>query len=560
MRLSKYGLSVSVAALVLSATSVFADNNNVYLDQTGADNVADVEQTGDNNSVGVPNPNPSTIRRAQQNGDNNTLILNQSSTIGHNSSVNGAKFGIDWGGLDQIGDFNRIEGTQQSGTVLEVQQDSTAAGGTVTGTTNLFLLNQKFTPSNVIEFVRQTFTGSWVAGSENSIDAKQTTPTPFQTGSKITTLSQTGQQNTIETDQQTGSTSIGEINQNGVNNLADTLQAGTSNGITLIDQDGDDNEAFVTQTGGTGNKVGLIYQNSNAAIAGNYANVIMTGTGNGAGLLTGNALVDRVSSGQITQIGGNNDASLEFTGDGNDFGVYQTGADNSTGSILVTGDDNQVGVDQDGTGNILALGVIEGDRNNVGVEQDGTANMAAVSILGGASDDNQVLVQQDGTNDASVTVTGSLNDVTVNQGLLLGAGGTNLATVSITGDSNLLDILQEGDNEGLYGVLVTIDGSGNNSLAAGPFDGLFGSALTASGLSAGQVVQQGTDNLIDIKVGNLVPASDNNLFAFRQTGNDNAINGTINGDANQAVVYQSGNSNTANFTQTGGENFLLVLQ
>lgn len=552
-------LTSTALAVLMAASPAFADNNNVYLDQDGTDNIADVEQTGDNNSLGTP----LIQRRALQDGDFNTLILDQSSTLGHNGNIQGANFGTNYLGLNQTGDYNRIEATQQSGTVEQIQQNSSAAGGTVSGTTNLFVLDQKYSSSNKIQYVWQTFTGTWISGSENSIDSRQSTPTGLQTGSKITTLSQTGQYNTIETDQQTGSTNIGEINQNGVNNLADTVQAGTGNIITLIDQDGDDNEAFVTQTGGTGNKVGLILQNSTGgapAFVGNYANVIMTGTGNGAGLLMGYSVIGRVTSSQITQLGGNNDASLEFTGDGNDFGVYQTGTDNSVGSILVTGDDNLIGVDQDGTGNILALGVIEGDRNNVGVLQAGIGNLATVSILGGASDDNGVRVQQDGTNNATVTVTGSMNDVRLNQGLLLGAGGTNLATVSIVGDDNVLDILQQGDNEGLFGVSVTIDGSGNNSAGAGAFASLFGGALTASGLSAGQIVQQGTDNLINIKVGNLSPSSDNNLFAFKQTGDGNTVNGTINGDGNQALVFQSGDSNTTNFTQTGGNNYVVVTQ
>ena len=94
---------------------------------------------------------------------------------------------------------------------------------------------------------------------------------------------------------------------------------------------------------------------------------------------------------------------------------------------------------------------------------------------------------------------------------------------------------------------LTLDiwGDGNNAAAAGAFSGaaLTASQLVAPNLTPGTIIQNGVGNTITYSVGASGSLSNQNLFAFSQTGQGNLIEGTTSGNFNQVVIVQSGSAN-----------------
>lgn len=98
---------------------------------------------------------------------------------------------------------------------------------------------------------------------------------------------------------------------------------------------------------------------------------------------------------------------------------------------------------------------------------------------------------------------------------------------------------------------VSITGSFNGGSA-----GLdVANSIAALNLSPGSIVQQGSENTVDLSV-----SGDRNMFALSQTGSGNVISGVIIGERNQVGALQTGNRNTISFTVIGVGNSLAVRQ
>lgn len=151
-----------------------------------------------------------------------------------------------------------------------------------------------------------------------------------------------------------------------------------------------------------------------------------------------------------------------------------------------------------------------------------------------------------GDNSSTASITGDSNNVSVTQAVL-----DNTADLMIDGDSNTLNVWQAGISNNQ----ITADIYGDDNNTAGNFSGAAAGALGISGLQAGDLVQIGYNNDIDLNVGTAGAESNDNLFAFRQYGSDNAIEATIKGgDNNQAVIVQAGSSNFTSLVQNGSNN------
>ncbi len=379
--------------------------------------------------------------------------------------------------------------------------------------------------------------------------------------------------NVIDIEQSSDGNTVGEVTQNAKGNVqkgANTLtvlQSGTGgNSIAVVKQVQESGKtgqiADIQQTGGN-NVLSLVDQYTKTEVNSvkNRIDVLMSGDSNGGGVLAGVAAGVGATASQLVQStgvfnpGGNgNTIDLEIAGNGNQFGIRQGGTLNSVGTLTLNGDGNSLGIFQDGSSNMVSLGVVDGDLNEIGLKQVGT-NIVGVNIFGADSDNNSVLVDQNGTNTADVDLGtvggGSDNDFTVVQ------TGTNTATVELeAGNSNHLNLSQSGGSGGANVASIFISGSFNNNA------GIFGGAAdgAAGALTPGDVFQDGSLNTIDIEVGQDLVPSNSNLMAFNQVGTGNEISGTIDGSNNQVAVVQNGGSNLANFTQLGGGNNLGVSQ
>src|SRR6185437_14564523 len=85
--------SVSAAALALASTAALADDNSVFIDQTGSYNNATISQTGNNNTAGTSGAALQQNGNGTSSSEANNLTINQT---GNNDvvSADGSTVGI----------------------------------------------------------------------------------------------------------------------------------------------------------------------------------------------------------------------------------------------------------------------------------------------------------------------------------------------------------------------------------------------------------------------------------------------------------------------------------
>ncbi|WP_412504380.1 beta strand repeat-containing protein [Roseovarius sp. SYSU LYC5161] len=599
MTFSKVFLT-STTALGLSMAAAYADDNEAFLDQTGADNTALINQDlGADGSVGGGANQVATVDQdgddnetdVLQQGDGNTATVTQ---VGDDNDTN----------VTQQGDGNRADNLSvgDSNTVTVSQEPETVIIPAVQIPNPLF-------PSVGPEFLVNTpETTQLLGGDDNesdvTIDGDDNTVDVTQirdaNDSNVEIEGNTNDVDVVQDDSAAGDGNTSTVV------IDDRFNRGDDN-IVSIDQDGDnesavdihgdDNIVGVTQTGlGNESDVDIEGDRNDVNVAqdtialGNDSVVdVITGDDNQVDILqTGDnsSVLQILGNGNLfeaDQDGVGNSSTAGILGSGNDAFIDQDGDNNSSGlqigGVLPGGDDNFVTVDQAS----LALGnasgiVILGNANKVDVDQDGN-NTASVRIDGsglflsfvspGEGDTNSVTIDQIGQNTAAVGITGDTNDVSVTQ------SGFNSANVQLNGnfigslesDNNLLVIDQSGGALGQNTLTVSLWGDDNNSASAGNNgDGtFFGDAATVATLDGrlapGTLTQDGSDNSILLNVGASGTESDDNLFSFLQDGNGNSITGTItSGFGNEVAVAQVGNGSSTTFSQIGSFNNLGVSQ
>lgn len=402
------------------------------------------------------------------------------------------------------------------------------------------------------------------------------------------------------------------ILQDGTANDADALITGNDNHAQIA-QNGERNTGLIDVNTGDGNTANIL-QNA-SGLGANTATLLVRGGSDGNSLSadqTANGLGARNTTTQTATNGadGNsatvvqsatarnlgsarNDAPVTFDGaSGNTVGINQTANANGIGasarntapvtlSAVATG--NTVGITQEATAsgfgasalNTATVGVV-GHSNRLTIGQianangwgASAANSATQTVLGSGNvlttnqtgsnsstliangSGNALSNTQTGSNTATLTANGSGNALTSTQ------TGTNTATLTANGNGNLVNSRQDVRNN----LVLTIWGDNNNNIGRGFSAGL-PAALVAGSLNPGDVIQDGTLNTVNLEIGtSATDTASGNLFAFSQTGNNNAITGRISGSMNEVAVVQTGNANAANFSQIGVGNILGVSQ
>lgn len=333
---------------------------------------------------------------------------------------------------------------------------------------------------------------------------------------------------------------------------------GDGNRITTVVQEQLDGMpgqiARVEQTGAANTLVRLEQRSETAAeFAENVITARFSGSNNGRGNLTGPALLSRAEDNALIQrigydnLGANgNLVDLTISGDFNRFGIFQGGRQNSVGFVTLAGNQNELGLRQDGFQNDITMSTVQGDSNRIGLGQIGS-NIVFLDLIG-ASDSNDVLGLQEGTNNLRFYVEGSLNILSADQGYSGGLGGNNAAEFRVIGEANFFDLVQQGDNIAEF----VVEGNFNNTAPATGFSGV---AAVYPELDPGTFRQIGMDNALHVSV-----IGDQNLVGALQSGTQNNLIVQVRGDLNQAAVIQNGSLNDAWLSQTGGGNKAGILQ
>jgi Curlin associated repeat len=427
--------------------------------------------------------------------------------------------------IRQDGSYNLLTIDQQSnlsGFTNQPDQRGAKAGTGPNGIDQIGNRNELSITQNAgtVAEVQQTSTGasSTHVGTTNKATIEQDKSDSNVISQVLQTFLGAGAQNDVKINQSTtanGTTgnSVSKVSQTGAGNSIDIKQRVQWNAIGEIKQDGIGNTFTVEQehqfVGGTGgNLVTLGDQKGN----GNNASVSQFGAGNKV------LLVRQNSTGKSS----GNSAVIELKGANNGLG----GLDGAAGLAGAASSS----VDQIGGGNAVEYHVLNGNDNQFGFYQSGDGNKAVGIYINGSR--NQLGVNQIGYNNKLTlgTVTGSDNNLGLVQW-----GSDNTATVSISGDFN----------------------------GTGSFTGFAQSVASAKNLKNGLIKQTGpglSDGSLN-EASLIITNSNNNMFAYLQSGDKNKISGEIKGgNGNQVAVAQNGNSNIAVFTQTGGGNNLGITQ
>lgn len=380
LRLVRPATALILVLSVLPATGVMAqalDDNLVVIDQIGADNSADITQTGIRNGAGRDN------LPMIQDGFWNRLTILQS---GNDNSIGAQDPGLDQEGrfttsrvfneitIDQMSDDNVIGTIEQR------------ALGVVPNGANALEIEQSGGDRNRVETVIQIQREGQAAQSMIL----------RQTGADNVVVRASQFANTVDRDEP----NVVRVTLSGNRNGRDRL-GGFAARPSLIDS------GIVQEVG-----------SADARGNGNFVDLLISGNDNAFGIRQG---------GRMNSVG-----LITVSGDFNDLGLRQDGDENDLSMAQIEGDRNSIGVDQMGT-NLAEVNLIGPSDDNAVWMRQHTANAAFVIIEGSG---NSIEAQQDilrglgGENEAGIQMFGNDNRVEVVQ------LGTNLLTVRINGDTN----------------------------------------------------------------------------------------------------------------------------
>ncbi|MBL4918885.1 hypothetical protein [Szabonella alba] len=124
---------------------------------------------------------------------------------------------------------------------------------------------------------------------------------------------------------------------------------------------------------------------------------------------------------------------------------------------------------------------------------------------------------------------------------------------AVEGDDNHIHIAQEFLDVGIPDAnIIDVEIIGDRN---GGFQPWASRLVSGLGLEPGSLSQSGWGNELGLKV-----TGSDNVFATRQQGQWNVIDGVITGSGNQAAIQQSGIGNNVAFSQSGQRNMIVVSQ
>lgn len=410
MRIFRLGLAASTALGLSMTAAVAGDNNEIFLEQNGQGNVADVVQsTGGlgGNQIGTSGA------PALQQGDNNLFLYSDEGCCNANSRGNN-----DITRAVQVGNENTMSFRDWN-----IARNNTTGLAQQIGNDNDMRVGHNGGESNVIGDVLQV-------GNDNHIRIDQNGDGGAIYSASITgsgnggsshsswhenwgiLIQQGGTNNTVVDASIVGDDNDGfpgsratamRINQTGDGSTARGLMLSSNGSFMLIDQ------------GGTGGHSAEVEQGTSVASTGNYADVDQNGQGQTAsvGQYGDNNYIT------VSQNGAGNTLTAGFYGDGNGVGTMTGVAGDLVDADL--GDDLfQGNVFQDnggiGAGNSISY-TVNGSNNLFAFAQMGAANSISGNVgTSGASNGNQVAVLQAGSgNGTSFTQNGGNNNLAVSQ-------------------------------------------------------------------------------------------------------------------------------------------------
>nr|WP_321979832.1 hypothetical protein [uncultured Cohaesibacter sp.] len=513
---SSYPLAPVLTLIVVAyGPSTLADENEVYLGQTGVTNVIDIDQAGNSNKVGADE----TAIFISQQGTSNDITISQTGYANEaGASAPTGSLGLQ--GIYQTGSQNILDITQENDNTLgmnsigAISQDASATYASSVSNSLTIIQSQNAIDGTAgsgdgqgyhsIGEIQQTQTDS--NGASNTAVIRQFDGAEdTDGGNRIGWFIQYGSGNNASVTQQVRGNILNTFRQYGQSNEASIFQySGTENRIAQYDQVGSFNRAAVAMIGSRNMLWSLIQNNDLVSVTGNLATITLEGDDNGGDGFGGlgqftkeNTKQLQVSQGEVKQLGDHNTLNMVTT-DASTMTAY--------------------GFVQDGDGNWLS-GTVDGIENEVASSQIGDGNRLN-------------FVQMGDQNSMAVTYKGKDNELDAKQ----------------TGDENSMTIAFDG------AVTPLSRSDQTNDAALGGYTDL---VLASSGtLTPGQAIQTGDLNVASIQV----HGGSFNKFAFSQTGDQNTIDGAITGLSNQSAVIQSNSDNYAYYRQTGNYNQLIILQ
>lgn len=376
-------------ALVVGSAS-FALANSSDIDQTGADNLAEVTQTGGTGSA-------STVL---QTGSDDIATVTQSDGGGVATNISDIQQLAGSGTQEAtVTQTNSTNGTANEAYVL---QASTEGGNTVSvgqdGDGNIARATQG--PGAVDFFLEPLpITG-------NSSDIQQTGSSNIATTDQIVnsdggnnnaaSVAQGGMSNTATITQGTGTLPIGSSNDN--DNIASIEQLGDG-GISTITQGGESGLAFSRQDG-SDNISSIVQSGGIPGGPGNFANVDQTGTNNNSIVNQTSALGDlplvpALTNAEVTQTGNDNMSTINQGPLGGHLAVVEQFGDNLLSTINQNGLLNAAFVRQELSGQTSE---IQQTQASPFLPLGNTADVSQIATAG----NNSLVVQTGALNTATV--------------------------------------------------------------------------------------------------------------------------------------------------------------
>ncbi|HEY3813545.1 MAG TPA: hypothetical protein VGL66_09985 [Caulobacteraceae bacterium] len=356
----------------------------------------------------------------------------------------------------------------------------------------------------------------------------------------VTTITQTGSNNSASSDQSNGSNELTTINQISSSNIATVAQGGVGDQASILqDTDGTytGSTATVTQVG-----LGGIIE----VLQHGYNNATVT---QGANSVSETAYVSQTgynpNSGATLQQNGNGESGwILQTGNFNISTVTQSGVGGSPGTVFETAmpgilNASDFPAQEGGAGSEQV-----GFYNTAVIDQEGVAGIAATEATGTGNYQN--IIQGAGTLQATafILTTGDYNVGEVTQAG--GAGGYAGSTTFGTG--NFISVFQNGASLSLIGQGTHIDDFGIG----------FDEGTPVSGASA-TVVQTGDGNTSFIEQFANAEATVTQI-SNGEAPNDSEIHQDIGSDYSMATVNQSGALGFSYVEQSGEGDIASVTQ
>ncbi len=432
--------SLPLALLASAAQAQSTGENQTEITQTGADNIADIDQAGVLNVAGTED------FPMLQDGFWNQIRISQT---GRSNQI-----GTEGSGLQQ-------QGLYSSPTVYNILSITQNSNGNLVGSVDQRSLGSVPNGANTL-----TVEQSGAGGNRISLIIQRQ-----ETGQarQIAVLRQTGSDNLLVQVSQYASTVV-QLEPNQI--YAEF--SGDRNGRTALTR----SAALPTlQDNSLSQEAGSTDSRSN----GNDINLLIFGNDNAFGIR---------QAGRMNSVG-----TITISGNFNEMGLRQDGDENDIMIVSVDGNENNIGIDQLGT-NLATLNLVGFSSDNeiylrqqgandafVSVDGDGNLLSAAQDYLGGlggentldaaiVGDDNAMDIRQFGENDISLTVTGDDNNTArafssalaglgLAPGTIEQAGFDNKIEGTVTGSSNAFAALQLGE---LNVMSLTISGDDNEAL------------------------------------------------------------------------------------------------